>query len=227
MPVDIRVPALGESVVEATVNRWFKPEGAPVTEGEDLVELDTDKVNVTIPAEASGVLEKIVKKEGETVAVNDVLGVLGEGAAASAPAARPAAAEAAAGTPSRAGTATTVSAAEAQTEAQGNGRAPAATPVAQQLAAANGVELELVKSLGYGSGPGGKITKEDVLAFMSRMARNERDVDERRQREQIVEMMNRRDQEKPSAPAGLPLEITLPEETAGRIIESIESSGRR
>src|SRR5579871_3484766 len=119
MPVDIRVPALGESVVEATVNRWFKPEGAPVTEGEDLVELDTDKVNVTIPAEASGVLEKIVKKEGETVSVNDVLGVLNESGTAAAPAPRPAAAEAAGGAVSGVGTATAVSAAGAPKETQG------------------------------------------------------------------------------------------------------------
>src|SRR5215469_13566103 len=128
MPVDIRVPALGESVVEATVNRWFKPEGSAVTEGEDLVELDTDKVNVTIPAEASGVLEKIVKKEGETVAVNDVLGVLNESATGDAAGARPFPC-ASVWAPASAGTATRVSAAGAQTEAQGNGRAPAASPV--------------------------------------------------------------------------------------------------
>jgi len=197
MPVDIRVPALGESVVEATVNRWFKPEGAAVTEGEDLVELDTDKVNVTIPAEASGVLEKIVKKEGETVSINDVLGVLNESAAASAPAVRPAAAEAAAGSPSGAGTATAVSAAAVQTEAQGNGRAPSVSPVAQQLASANGVDLAQVT----GSGAGGKIVKEDIEAYLGQ-----------RGRERPVEALQDRDaQAQTAAPAGPPVPAGIAE----------------
>src|SRR5579872_1920459 len=84
MAVEIRVPALGESIVEATIARWIKPEGAPVEEGEPLVELETDKVNVEVPASASGVLERITKKEGETVGINDVLGLLADGATASA-----------------------------------------------------------------------------------------------------------------------------------------------
>src|SRR5207237_2521292 len=83
MPVDIRVPSLGESVVEATIGRWLKHEGDTVNQGEALVELETDKVNMEVTADQSGVLQKIVKQEGDTVAVGEVLGVIGEGVAAS------------------------------------------------------------------------------------------------------------------------------------------------
>ena len=78
MPVDIRVPSLGESIVEATIGRWLKHEGDTVNQGEALVELETDKVNMEVGADQSGVLQKIVKQEGDTVAVGEVLGVIGE-----------------------------------------------------------------------------------------------------------------------------------------------------
>ena len=77
---------MGESVTEATILRWLKKEGETVTAGEAVAELETDKVNVEVPAETGGVLQKIAHQEGETVAVGDVLAVLGDGAAVSAPA---------------------------------------------------------------------------------------------------------------------------------------------
>ena len=67
MPVDVRVPVLGESVVEATVGAWLKHEGEPVEAGEALVQLETEKVNVDVAADQSGVLGKIAAREGETV----------------------------------------------------------------------------------------------------------------------------------------------------------------
>src|SRR5436309_14534055 len=86
--VEVRVPALGESVTEATIGRWFKQPGDAVAVDEPVVELETDKVTVEVPAPASGVLAEIVAKDGETVAPGALLGQIREGAAAkSAPAA--------------------------------------------------------------------------------------------------------------------------------------------
>jgi 2-oxoglutarate dehydrogenase E2 component (dihydrolipoamide succinyltransferase) len=79
MATDIRVPNLGESVVEATVGQWFKQAGEAVSADEPLVELETDKVTVEVPAPASGVLAEISVKPGETVAVGARLGAISEG----------------------------------------------------------------------------------------------------------------------------------------------------
>jgi 2-oxoglutarate dehydrogenase E2 component (dihydrolipoamide succinyltransferase) len=79
MATEIRVPSLGESVVEATVGQWFKQAGDSVSADEPLVELETDKVTVEVPAPASGVLSEIVVKQGDTVAVGALLGAISEG----------------------------------------------------------------------------------------------------------------------------------------------------
>ena len=79
MATEIRVPTLGESVTEATVGQWYKQAGDAVTADEPLVELETDKVTVEVPAPASGVLSEIVVKAGDTVAVGSVLGAIAEG----------------------------------------------------------------------------------------------------------------------------------------------------
>jgi 2-oxoglutarate dehydrogenase E2 component (dihydrolipoamide succinyltransferase) len=84
---DIRVPTLGESVTEATIGRWFKQPGEAVAVDEPLVELETDKVTIEVPAPAAGVLADIMAKDGETVAVGAVLGQIKEGAS---PAGKPA-----------------------------------------------------------------------------------------------------------------------------------------
>ncbi|MBB5517362.1 2-oxoglutarate dehydrogenase complex dihydrolipoyllysine-residue succinyltransferase [Amphiplicatus metriothermophilus] len=81
MATEIRVPALGESVTEATIARWLKKEGENVAADEPLVELETDKVSVEVPAPSTGVLSKISAKEGDTVEVDAVLGMIGEAAA--------------------------------------------------------------------------------------------------------------------------------------------------
>ena len=91
---EIRVPTLGESVTEATIGKWFKKPGEAVAVDEPLVELETDKVTIEVPAPAAGVLEGIAAKDGETVAVGALLGQIKEGAGAPA-AAKPAAAPAA------------------------------------------------------------------------------------------------------------------------------------
>jgi len=86
---EIRVPALGESVTEATIGKWFKQPGDPVAVDEPLVELETDKVTIEVPAPAAGVLGDIAAKDGETVAVGALLGQIREGAAAPAKATPP------------------------------------------------------------------------------------------------------------------------------------------
>ncbi len=172
MSVELRVPQLGESVVEATITRWLKPEGAEVAAGEALVELETDKVNVEVPAEFSGILEQILRKEGETVAVNETLGLMLEAGASNgngastAQTAPLAAAPALSAVPTDAlpsGAATLPAVESAPAAPAENGHKVAATPVAERLAKENGVDLAQVS----GSGPRGKVTKEDVAAHMS------------------------------------------------------------
>ena len=91
MSTDIRVPNLGESVTEATVAQWFKSEGDTVNADEPLLELETDKVTVEVPAPAAGTLSEITAKSGETVSVGALLGQIADGAggAKAAPAAIP------------------------------------------------------------------------------------------------------------------------------------------
>ncbi len=79
---EIRVPTLGESVTEATIGKWFKKPGEAVAVDEPLVELETDKVTIEVPAPAAGVLSEIAAKDGETVAVGAVLGQIKDGAGA-------------------------------------------------------------------------------------------------------------------------------------------------
>lgn len=167
MAYEIKVPSLGESIVEATVARWLKQAGEPVAAGEPVVELETDKVNLEVAADQAGVLGTITKGEGETVAIGDVLGTIEVGAGAPAgapPAATPAPpAPASDGGPAVAAPAPQgVAAVAAAQPAAANG-ATAATPVAQRVAAEHAVDLRSVA----GTGPGGRITKEDVLRTVS------------------------------------------------------------
>ncbi|WP_323055384.1 biotin/lipoyl-containing protein, partial [Brucella intermedia] len=111
MATEIRVPTLGESVTEATIGKWFKKVGDAVAVDEPLVELETDKVTVEVPAAAAGVLAEIVAKEGDTVEVNALLGqISGDGAAAAAaPAAKKEEAKPAAAAPAAAAPAASAS----------------------------------------------------------------------------------------------------------------------
>ena len=81
---EIRVPTLGESVTEATIGKWFKKAGDTVAVDEPLVELETDKVTIEVPAPAAGVLTDVAVKDGDTVAVGALLGAIKEGAGAAA-----------------------------------------------------------------------------------------------------------------------------------------------
>ncbi len=175
MSVEIRVPQLGESVTEAVVGRWLKKEGDTVGPEEAVVELETDKVNMEVSADESGVLERIVQPEGSTVAIGDVLATLTGAASGQNPAAPPAngAGTAAGVSPhdgavaSAAPTAPTAAplsgeTAESASRDVGGGEDVAATPVAKRYGAERGVDLARVA----GTGPGGRVTKEDVAAYL-------------------------------------------------------------
>ena len=163
---EIRVPALGESVTEATIGKWFKKPGEAVAVDEPLVELETDKVTIEVPAPAAGVLADIAAKDGDTVAIGAVLGQIKEGAGAaggaavkSAPAAAPSALPP---SPPQSAPATAPKPAPATAK-------PSDVPLApsvRKLAAESGVDAASVA----GSGKDGRVTKGDMLAAIERAA---------------------------------------------------------
>ena len=158
MPVDIRVPALGESIVEATIGRWLKQEGDRVSIGDPLVELETDKVNTELAAERPGTLQRITHREGETVRPGDVIGEIAAGPDG---AARPAPDPAPAAAPQPAPTAADATgAAEPPAEVGSNGEVRA-SPLAQRVADELEVDLTRVPA----TGPGGRVTRDDVETF--------------------------------------------------------------
>jgi 2-oxoglutarate dehydrogenase E2 component (dihydrolipoamide succinyltransferase) len=168
--IAIKVPPLGESIVEATISRWLKQEGESVAAGDTLVELETDKVTVEVPAMKAGVLAKRHKQEGDVVAVDDTLGELDDtatgaatGAAASAAPSAAAPAPAPAPTsPAPPAAATPAPSAEAPPPHAGSGvgfDAPRVAPAAQRAADERGIDVNTVS----GSGRGGVISKPDVI----------------------------------------------------------------
>ena len=158
MATEIRVPTLGESVSEATVGTWFKKVGDTVKADEPLLELETDKVTVEVPAPASGVLTEIVANNGETVGLGALLGQIAEGAAGAAtatPAAKPAeAAPAKAAEP----------AAPAPTAAPAAASSMPPAPAAAKIAADNNISTADID----GSGKRGQVLKGDVIAAVAR-----------------------------------------------------------
>lgn len=162
MATNITVPALGESVVEATIGRWLKQEGDAVKAGEAVVELETDKVDLEVPAEKDGILGKIARQAGEDVKIGDVLGTIEEGGAAALSAngtADPGAAIPKDAAPPR----------EIPPKLPTQESAPVApakeeraTPVAKRVAADQGIDLGAVS----GAGPGGRVTKQDVENYV-------------------------------------------------------------
>jgi 2-oxoglutarate dehydrogenase E2 component (dihydrolipoamide succinyltransferase) len=158
---EIRVPTLGESVTEATIGRWFKRAGDPVAVDEPLVELETDKVTIEVPAPSAGTLGEIIAKDGETVAVGALLGQINEGATGAKPAAAaPAKAAAPAAPPPAAAPAPAPAAPKA---------APADAPLApsvRRLSTESGIDASTVP----GSGKDGRVTKGDMLAAIEKAA---------------------------------------------------------
>src|SRR6266481_2218770 len=139
---EIRVPTLGESVTEATIGRWFKKAGDAVAVDEPLVELETDKVTIEVPAPSAGVLGEISAQDGDTVAVGALLGQINDGAAGAA--AKPAQAPAAKAPPA----------------------AAALAPSVRRISAETGIDASTVP----GSGKDGRVTKGDMLAAIEKAA---------------------------------------------------------
>ena len=164
---DIRVPTLGKSVTEATIGKWFKKPGDPVAVDEPLVELETDKVTIEVPAPAAGVLGDIAAKDGETVAVGALLGQIKEGEGAPskttpAPLGRP---------DQKTDTTAPINAAEEEPRPRPEtvAKPPEDTRVApsvRRMAAETGIDASTVP----GSGKDGRVTKGDMLAAIERAA---------------------------------------------------------
>jgi 2-oxoglutarate dehydrogenase E2 component (dihydrolipoamide succinyltransferase) len=165
MTTEIRVPTLGESVSEATIGRWFKQPGDAVAADEPVVELETDKVTVEVPAPASGVLAEILAKDGETVSPGALLGQIQEGGA-------PAKAAAA---PAKAAPAAAKAAPQPATQPKPAAPPPAApkgaaaemlAPSVRKIAEETGIEVSSVP----GTGKDGRVTKGDMIAAIERAA---------------------------------------------------------
>ncbi|MBW9054284.1 2-oxoglutarate dehydrogenase complex dihydrolipoyllysine-residue succinyltransferase [Rhizobium mesosinicum] len=164
MATEIRVPTLGESVSEATVGTWFKKVGDAIKADEPILELETDKVTIEVPAPASGTLAEIVAQAGETVGLGALLGQIAEGAAAAAApaAAAPAAAPAA---PAPTPAASAAPAAAAAAPAASVSTMPPA-PAAAKMLAENNLSADQVD----GSGKRGQVLKGDVIAAVAKAA---------------------------------------------------------
>ncbi len=170
MPTDVVMPQMGESIFEGTITKWLKKPGDKVQRDEPLFEISTDKVDAEIPAPASGILQEIKVSEGNTVQVNTVVGLIGDGngASASVKAAAPAPAPAA---PASAKKEDKAAPAPAQapppsptasaSEDEGDSDVRS-SPLVRKLAREHNVDLAKVS----GTGTGGRVTKQDVLDFV-------------------------------------------------------------
>lgn len=160
---EIKVPAMGESITEGTVSRWMVKEGDTVNQGDVLLELETDKVNIEISAEESGVLEKIIRQEGETVVIGETIGTLSAGAGGgNAPAAsEPAAAESKPASVPAPEAPVAPAAVAAPPESSDSNKT--ASPSARKLARERGIELDQVQS----KDPIGRVYQDDVKSHGS------------------------------------------------------------
>jgi 2-oxoglutarate dehydrogenase E2 component (dihydrolipoamide succinyltransferase) len=172
MPTDIIMPQMGESIVEGTITKWLKKPGDKVQRDEPLFEISTDKVDAEIPAPASGVLQEIKVTEGTTVGINTVVGTIAADGEAAAPAkSAPAAAtqekpalekkeeKKSAAAPPPAATVITPAPQESSDDEEAR-----SSPLVRKIAREHGVSLSQVS----GTGLGGRITKQDITAFIEK-----------------------------------------------------------
>ena len=162
MTIEITVPELGESVIEATIQQWLKKEGDFVEVGEPLVELETDKVNLEVSAKASGILSQIIIPEGQDVKVGDVLGMIDGEAKQATSTVLPSR------TPVIEPAADSHSSIKEMMETVPR-RTLLATPVASRMAQEQNIDLARV----HGTGPEGRVTKSDVEQYLQSQVTNE------------------------------------------------------
>jgi pyruvate dehydrogenase E2 component (dihydrolipoamide acetyltransferase) len=171
MPTDIVMPQMGESIVEGTITKWLKKPGDKVQRDEPLFEISTDKVDAEIPAPASGVLQDIKVSEGTTVQVNTVVGTIAADGESAAAATKPVGAPQPAATPEEKKAPAAPKTAPAQAE-EPPAPTPAheeedharSSPLVRKIAREHNVNLSQVS----GTGLGGRITKQDIMAFLER-----------------------------------------------------------
>jgi 2-oxoglutarate dehydrogenase E2 component (dihydrolipoamide succinyltransferase) len=163
MPTDVIMPQMGESIFEGTITKWLKKPGDTIQRDEPLFEISTDKVDAEIPAPASGVLKEIKAAEGSTVQVNSVVAVIDE-AGSAVTAAAPAAPAAPAPAPVEASAPAAAASAEDEEAEAESGERVHSSPLVRKLARQHNIDLHAVP----GTGIGGRITKEDILAFIER-----------------------------------------------------------
>ncbi len=166
MPTDIVMPQMGESIFEGTITKWLKKPGEKVQRDEPLFEISTDKVDAEIPAPASGVLQEIKVSEGNTVQVNTVVGIIGDGDASRVPASVPPKAAAPVPTPasSKIEAAIPPPASVASVAEDNEDSDVRSSPLVRKLAREHNVDLAKVT----GTGTGGRVTKQDILDFVER-----------------------------------------------------------
>ncbi len=169
MPTDVIMPQMGESIFEGTITKWLKKPGDKVQRDEPLFEISTDKVDAEIPAPASGVLQEIMVTEGNTVQVNTIVGTIaadGEGAATPAKKAATPAPSAPAPQQKESTPPPKQAAAPApqQAEFESHDEDVRSSPLVRKIARENNVELSHVT----GTGLGGRITKQDIMAFIEK-----------------------------------------------------------
>jgi 2-oxoglutarate dehydrogenase E2 component (dihydrolipoamide succinyltransferase) len=219
MAIEVRVPQMGESIVEAVIGAWRKREGDPVNPGDVLVELETEKVNVEVTADRAGVLQHILKREGETVTVGEVIALIEETAQVTAPVQE---------TPAEAGRARepaplpeVTTAAASQPAQPAGGPAVRATPAVRRLAEEYGIDLAEVPA----SGEGGRVTREDVLRYVAQRGAAARPADGAAPQPVTAAPPPAA----PPAPGVTPPEapVVLPFAAAGRREERIRMSQRR
>ncbi|MEO1793310.1 MAG: biotin/lipoyl-containing protein, partial [Pseudomonadota bacterium] len=162
MSIEIKVPTLGESVTEATVGQWYKKQGDSVSADEPIVELETDKVTVEVPAPAAGKLSLVSVQEGDTVEVGTVIGQIAEGEAG-ATASDTAESSSSNGSEPAAAAAPAAPAAQAAPQADTNGTDMPPSPSARKILDENGIDPDSVS----GSGKRGQVLKEDAMAAVS------------------------------------------------------------
>src|SRR6266851_841558 len=180
MATEVRLPQFGMGMQEGKVLRWFKHEGDQVREGDPLCELETEKANVEVPAPAGGVLSQIVAEVGATIPVFEILGVLAA-AGEPAPPRRGVVAGKKDGTARSAGVSNPSPNMGAPITSEGGSRGPQVTPLARRVAKEHGIELNGVT----GTGPGGRITEQDVSLFLAGSSSSDA-------REQVIPLTGKR-----------------------------------